>query len=542
MNRLLVFCIIMITFGSVLAQQPTEEVKELVRNEIVILPFVQIGEVGIEETPPPPDIEGFEVDILADISWLRNTFPIIMGLTMEKTHSVLVTFGDDVIRTGSKLGVDLKREVSIEDACMLARYMGCDAVVVGTYEKVDDSVRVRYALVGVEGPSVIREGVFEVNKDDIQKRVIGETYTILNALGVDVGQDVKKRIGDGFTGNLKAMRWTAKCIGLPITGQMIGFASKAIEEDAEFAYPYKLLGDAYMFEDDFRTADYNYDNAIRLDSSMPSFYLAKGVNYYREGKDKLSQTIILTKGFITALTELKENLESAPFGIDDEGFETTRKMLIEEIGLTLENGELTSSGLVEAMYSFKSVGANFKDELDMMGTLSKLERAFDELSKARQESKGKVPEPEEFIKAENAFNEALTIDPGYAIAYVRLAKIEEERDNRVKAIELLKKALSIDKVNSEALVMLGNNYWYYGATLPQWRKYFGLAIDAYKSALEIRPDMSVTHYNIASLYLKVEDAENAIYHFERFLELEPDSGKAEDIRKTIENLKKGKYK
>jgi DNA-binding SARP family transcriptional activator len=48
------------------------------------------------------------------------------------------------------------------------------------------------------------------------------------------------------------------------------------------------------------------------------------------------------------------------------------------------------------------------------------------------------------------------------------------------------------------------------------------------------------HYNIASLYLKLSQFEQSIAHFQRYLELEPNTDKYNDIMKTIENMKSGK--
>jgi tetratricopeptide (TPR) repeat protein len=532
------------------AQPPTEIYPELTRQVVLILPFVQIGEgAGSSEVTPlpfetgiPPGIDIGEAKPFIDVSWLRNAFPLLIGITFEKTHMVLVSVGDEVMKTCEHLKINTKAEIKPEDAILVAKYMGCYSVVVGTYEKKsDEQVKVKYSVYKVDSTTPVKTGELEVTPQDIQLKVIQMSYDCLGLIGINVSDDVKNKIGDHYTKDIRALRWASKCIGLPITGQIIGFASKAVEDDPDFAYAYTLMGDAYMFENDFDTANYNYDIAIRLDSDMPSFYILKGVNYYMKGKQFLAQNVIITKGLKDALQSLLDNLKSAPFNIDDNGFNSAKDNLINEISLSLKDGKMVSGGLSIALGAFKDSGGKYKDTLGLLGTIDKFFAVTEEMKKARDESKGKVPVPEDFGYAEAAFKQALTVDPGYATSYVRLAKLEEEKANRLGAIELLKKSLVINQKQTEALVMLGNNYWYYGATSTDWKNYFGLAIDAYKKALEIQNDKAVTHYNIASLYLKVKDAKNAIYHYERYLELEPNAENAEDVRKTVENLKTGKY-
>ncbi|MGQ9705591.1 MAG: hypothetical protein ACUVWP_01125 [bacterium] len=549
MVRKIILSFFILSFTCLLAQPPTEVYPELTRQVVLIFPFVQIGggEGASDITPPPfdigptPGIDIGETKPFMDVSWLRHAFPLIMSITIEKTHLVLVLSGDEVIKTCQHLNIDTKVDIKPEDAILVANYMGCDSVIMGNYEKTDDIVKVRYSIYRVDSTSAIKTGNMEVNPKDLQVKAIQITYDCLTALGFNVTDDIRAKIGDQYTKDIKALRWASKCIGLPITGQIIGFASKAVEDDPDFAYAYKLMGDAYMFENDFDTANYNYDIAIRLDSDMPSFYILKGINYYMKGKQFLAQNVIITKGLKDALLSLMDNLKTAPFNIDDVEFNTAKNNLINEIVLSLKDGKVVSGGLSYAMSSFKSSAVRYKDDLEMLGTISKFTTASDEMRKARDESKGKVPVPEEFSYAETAFRNALNVDPGYVVSYIRLAKLEEEKANRLTAIELLKRALAINQKQAEALVMLGNNYWYYGATSPDWNRYFGLAIDAYKKSLDIQNDKAVTHYNIASLYLKVKDAKNAIYHFERYLELEPEAENAGDVRKTVENLKIGKY-
>ena len=64
------------------------------------------------------------------------------------------------------------------------------------------------------------------------------------------------------------------------------------------------------------------------------------------------------------------------------------------------------------------------------------------------------------------------------------------------------------------------------------------AVEAYEKAVEVNPHSAAAHFELAWLYEgKENDPAAAIYHYERFLKLAPDSGKAEVAQAHINNCK-----
>jgi tetratricopeptide (TPR) repeat protein len=64
------------------------------------------------------------------------------------------------------------------------------------------------------------------------------------------------------------------------------------------------------------------------------------------------------------------------------------------------------------------------------------------------------------------------------------------------------------------------------------------AVDAYEKALEVNPHSAAAHFELAWLYEgKENDPAAAIYHYERFLKLAPNSGKTEVAQAHINNCK-----
>jgi tetratricopeptide (TPR) repeat protein len=64
------------------------------------------------------------------------------------------------------------------------------------------------------------------------------------------------------------------------------------------------------------------------------------------------------------------------------------------------------------------------------------------------------------------------------------------------------------------------------------------AVEAYEKAVEVNPHSAAAHFELAWLYEgKENDPAAAIYHYERFLKLAPNSGKAEVAQAHINNCK-----
>jgi tetratricopeptide (TPR) repeat protein len=78
-----------------------------------------------------------------------------------------------------------------------------------------------------------------------------------------------------------------------------------------------------------------------------------------------------------------------------------------------------------------------------------------------------------------------------------------------------------------------------GHNLTQQMDYEG-AVDAYEKAVEANPQSAAAHWELACLYeskLNTNDPAAAIYHYQRFLKLRPDSGKAEVAQQRISTCK-----
>jgi len=127
-------------------------------------------------------------------------------------------------------------------------------------------------------------------------------------------------------------------------------------------------------------------------------------------------------------------------------------------------------------------------------------------------------------KAIDYFDQAIAIDPKYALAYAGLADAytllpaltaTAPRDSFPKAKAAARKALEIDNTLAEAHVSLGSALFFYDLDLPQ-------AMMEFQHAIELNPNYATGHhwYGLNSL-LSLGQFDNAIAEVKRALELDP---------------------
>ena len=125
-------------------------------------------------------------------------------------------------------------------------------------------------------------------------------------------------------------------------------------------------------------------------------------------------------------------------------------------------------------------------------------------------------------EARTALEQAVELDPRFARAYSELADILEESGDSEGALRALRMAASGAPRNVDARFEL--------ALALRRAGQLDQAIKEYRDALQIDDNLPEVHYNLAVLFLQEkEQPEVAAEHFKRFLELDPESDKAEQV-------------
>ena len=142
-------------------------------------------------------------------------------------------------------------------------------------------------------------------------------------------------------------------------------------------------------------------------------------------------------------------------------------------------------------------------------------------------------EPDNAEAAAYLFNEALAIDPSYAPVFDGQGGMYFAAEDYEAAREAYERYIEVWPTNKDGYYALGNTLWLLGKDSPQWKSLLRSAIDSYEKSLAIDSEFAACHYNLASVFKIFEDVENAIFHYRRYIELEPDSPKRADIEETI---------
>jgi type IV pilus biogenesis/stability protein PilW len=151
----------------------------------------------------------------------------------------------------------------------------------------------------------------------------------------------------------------------------------------------------------------------------------------------------------------------------------------------------------------------------------------------------------EILKAAQAYQKAIEIDPTYIEAYNNLGIIYQEIGDFNKALEAYQKAIEINPRYEKTLNNLGILFLLtnrYNEAIEAFRKaiainptnvesYINLgilfrkqgqtdkAIESYREALALDPLNGETHYNIGLLHEQLEHFDLAISHYQRFVQL-----------------------
>jgi tetratricopeptide (TPR) repeat protein len=118
-----------------------------------------------------------------------------------------------------------------------------------------------------------------------------------------------------------------------------------------------------------------------------------------------------------------------------------------------------------------------------------------------------------FHEAIELLEKAVSIDPGYLAAYVRMGEVFREWDRRKEAIRAYEQALVIDSVNVESRLGLADVYAKMNRN--------DMAIKEYLKIVETRPDDRELHFKLALEYWYIQNLEGAAKHYNKVIALDP---------------------
>lgn len=122
-------------------------------------------------------------------------------------------------------------------------------------------------------------------------------------------------------------------------------------------------------------------------------------------------------------------------------------------------------------------------------------------------------------KAIALFQRAIELDPEFACAYRELGWIQRKQEQAEKSEYHLRKAIELDDQDGWAYIYLGN-------LMMDVQEDFASAEEAFKLALKVWPDESISHWTLGDLYWNQRRTQEAKSLYERAVELETDNSEA----------------
>ncbi len=215
-----------------------------------------------------------------------------------------------------------------------------------------------------------------------------------------------------------------------------------------------------------------------------------------------------------------------------------------------EKGEFSSGPIPPGNYTLaveKEGHKNYRGELELgPNVIQKLEIILAEEETLEQKLEKEAIEsfekgvklarenkPDEAIQA---FHKAIESKQDFAEAYLNIGILlfQQQKDN--EAEKALLKALELKTEESEPKKILADINFEQAKALIKENK-MDEALEKLKQAYSFRPDHAYVNYLLGYLYFKKEIKNEAIKHFEAFLQLEPNAPQVEDVKRFLESLK-----
>lgn len=210
--------------------------------------------------------------------------------------------------------------------------------------------------------------------------------------------------------------------------------------------------------------------------------------------------------------------------------EIAKQMISEREKLASEYKPLKeeNSKLTKELASIQNVTASLKKQNEELQT--EVEKTGEKFKELQEKIKGYAREVKNLV----------TKKIGYYDAYS-----QQKEDNEILTVKIKKLDDEIKKLNGEMTEIYNTNserevsYIYEMAFLYAKAGMFDEAVQSFLKTLEVSETDADIHYNLALLYEEVKkDSQNAIRHYKKYLELNPDTEDLYEIKLRIDSLER----
>jgi len=181
-------------------------------------------------------------------------------------------------------------------------------------------------------------------------------------------------------------------------------------------------------------------------------------------------------------------------------------------GMGLESGE--NPARTAEIHTHFNLGVEYTSQREYLKAIQAYQRVI-ELDPTYGEAYNNLgiiyQEVGDFDGAFQAYQKSIEVNPRYEKAYNNLGILLFLKDRYEESRETFQKALTINSSNIESHINLG--------VLFKKQGQFDKAVEHYQKALSLNPLSGETHYNIGLLYEQLEHVDLAISHYQRFIPL-----------------------
>jgi len=149
----------------------------------------------------------------------------------------------------------------------------------------------------------------------------------------------------------------------------------------------------------------------------------------------------------------------------------------------------------------------------------------------------KLTEENKLDEAIQKFRNAIELKPDFSEAYTDLGILLFQQQKDDEAEKALLKALELKPEEIRTKQILTDIYYEKAKTLIQKDK-LDEALEKLNQAYSFNPDHAYVNYLLGYLYANKQMKNEAIKHFEAFLQLEPNAPQAEKVKEILKSLKK----
>lgn len=413
------------------------------------------------------------------LTWLEVGIAESISAKLRNVKDYTVVDRINVDKVVSEISLNQSGLMDDKTAKKAGKAIGADIIVVGSFQKYGNQIRITASLVEVESHKILKQVIETGKMDDIFDLQDNIALKIISESEVRVTTEEKQKVVQKFTTNVSAYEYYVKGLENILTKldylKAIEMFNKAIEIDRNYSLAYAGLGKAY---------------------SLRSWELR---NYYNKTDPSLME-----KSFAASkkALEISPNLDEAHLALakyyqeaDEKKYPNKWRLCEEETRKALEinpnNGDALF--LMSRIYAYDDA----KEEDYLLQAIKKngfLTDAYNNLGVIYLDA-GRLDQ------AEQSFKKATEIDPEFKTGYMNLGVVYDRRNQLEKALEMYQIVLKKYPTYPLGLMNLGIGY----RRLDKLNE----AMDAFQRAVKVKPEYADVWGEIGYINLLLGDKETA---------------------------------